>query len=214
MTELILEFAADYGIPLLLVVTFLSCLALPVPSSLLMLASGGFAASGDLTLWSVMLAAFVGAVLGDNLGYWIAHHFNLRFSDWLDRNAKRATLRKRAAEYMDRYGGISVFFTRWLVAPLGPYMNYAAGLAGFAWPRFALWSMVGEVVWVCTYVGLGYLFADNITAISTLLGNLSGFLAALVVAGGLVIWMVKSSRLREAREARKAKRAKNCKRRA
>lgn len=213
MTELILEFAADYGIPLLVVVTFLSCLAVPVPSSLLMIASGGFAAAGDLQLWAVMLAAFVGAVLGDNLGYWIAYRFNVRFSDLLDRNPKRAALRKRAADYMDHYGGVSVFFTRWLVAPLGPYMNYAAGLAGFPWHRFVVWSMAGEVVWVCTYVGLGYLFADNIAAISTLLGNLSGFLAALVVAGGLVIWMINSSRLREARDARKAKKAKRLKER-
>jgi membrane protein DedA with SNARE-associated domain len=207
MTELILTFAADYGLPLLLVVTFLSCLALPVPSSLLMLASGGFAASGDLDLGAVMLAAFIGAIVGDNLGYWIAHRFQRRFSDWLDRRERRAALRLRAASYMDRYGGMSVFFSRWLVAPLGPYVNYAAGLAGFAWPRFALWGAAGEAVWVCTYVGLGFLFTDNITAIASLLGNLSGFLAAIVVAGGLVIWLVRSSRLREAREARKARKA-------
>lgn len=205
MNELILAFAADYGVPLLLVVTFLSCLALPVPSSLLMLASGGFAASGDLSLWTVTVAAFAGAVLGDNLGYWIARHFEQRFSDWLDRKPKRAALRARAAAYMDSYGGVSVFFSRWLVAPLGPYVNYAAGLSGFSWPRFAVWGAAGEVVWVVTYVGLGYLFADNITAISALLGNLSGFLAALVVAACLVWWMVNSSRLREARAARKAR---------
>ena len=203
MSELVLAFAADYGVPLLFVVTFLSCLALPVPSSLLMLASGGFAASGDMSLWAVVAAAFAGAVLGDNLGYWIAQHFNRRFSDWLDRKEKRARLRSRAADYMDRYGGISVFLSRWLVAPLGPYVNYAAGLAGFAWPRFALWSAAGEIVWVCVYVGLGFLFADNIAAISSLLGNISGFLAAIVVAAGLVLWMVKSSKRREARAARK-----------
>ena len=69
MTELVLAFAADYGVPLLFVVTLLSCLALPVPSSLLMLASGGFAASGDMSLIVAGLAAFTGAVIGDNLGY-------------------------------------------------------------------------------------------------------------------------------------------------
>jgi len=207
MSELVLAFAADYGVPLLLVVTFLSCLALPVPSSLLMLASGGFAAAGDLTLWSVMLAAYAGAIAGDNTGYWIAHRFDLRFSHWLDRNKRRARLRKRAADYMEAYGGISVFFSRWLVAPLGPYVNYVAGLTGFAWPRFALWSAAGELVWVCSYVGLGYLFADNIAAISSLLGNLSGFLAAVVVAGGLLLWLVKSSKLREMRRARRVRKA-------
>ena len=207
MSELVLAFAADHGVPLLMVVTFLSCLALPVPSSLLMLASGGFAAAGDMVLPVVMLAAFAGAVLGDNLGYWLAHRFSGQLAQWLGANSKRAQLRQRAADYMDSYGGLSVFFSRWLVAPLGPYVNYGAGIAGFSWPRFALWSAAGEIVWVCSYVGLGYLFADNITAISALLGNLSGFLAALVVAGGLVLWMLKSSKMREARAARKARKA-------
>ena len=68
MTEVILALAADYGVPLLFCVTFLSCLALPVPSSLLMLASGGFAAAGDLSLPAVAAAAFCGAVIGDNTG--------------------------------------------------------------------------------------------------------------------------------------------------
>ncbi len=148
MTELVLALAADYGVPLLFAVTFLSCLALPVPSSLLMLASGGFAAAGDMVLPVVMLAAFAGAVLGDNLGYWLAHRFSGQLAQWLGANSNRAQLRQRAADYMYGYGGLSVLFSRWLVAPLGPYVNYAAGLAGFSWARFALWGAAGEVVWV------------------------------------------------------------------
>ena len=196
MTDLILTLAADYGVPLLFGVTFLICLALPVPSSLLMLASGGFAAAGDLSLPAVMLAAFCGAILGDNTGYWIARRLGQRLSDWLQKRPKRVALRDKSEAFMHRWGGSSVFFSCWLVAPLGPYINYVSGLSRFSWPRFALWGAAGEVVWVGGYVGLGYLFADNITGISSLLGNISGFLAALVVAVGLGIWLVRSSRAR------------------
>ena len=207
MSALVLSFAADYGLPLLFAVTFLSCLALPVPSSLLMLASGGFAAAGDLSLPAVAASAMSGAILCDNLGYWIAYRFSTRFSEWLDRRPRRAALRSRAAAYMARYGGIAVFLSRWLVAPLGPYVNYAAGLAGFAWPRFALWGAAGEVVWVCTYVGLGYAFADNMAVIATLSGNISGLLAPLVVAAGLVLWLVRASRQRDKRLAAEERKA-------
>jgi len=196
VTDLILTLAADYGVPLLFGVTFLSCLALPVPSSLLMLASGGFAAAGDLSLPAVMLAAFCGAILGDNTGYWIARKLGQRLTDWLQKRPKRAALREKSEAFMQRWGGSSVFFSCWLVAPLGPYINYVSGLSRFSWLRFALWGAAGEVVWVGGYVGLGYLFADNITGISSLLGNISGFLAALVVAVGLGIWLVRSSRAR------------------
>lgn len=198
MSDLILSYAADYGVPLLFCVTLLSCLALPVPSSLLMLACGGFAASGDLSLPAVAAAAFCGAIIGDNLGYWIARSCDARLSAFLAKRPKRAALREKSEAYMDRWGGSSVFFSCWLVAPLGPYINYVSGLSRFSWPRFAAWGAAGEVVWVGLYVGLGYLFADNLTAVSDLLGNLSGFLAALVVAVGLGIWMLRASKARDA----------------
>ena len=201
MTDLILTLAADYGVPLLFGVTFLSCLALPVPSSLLMLASGGFAASGDLSLAAVAAAAFCGAIIGDNLGYWIARRFGRRLTRWLATRPRRAALRDKAQIFMHKWGGSSVFFSCWLVAPLGPYVNYVSGLSGFSWPRFALWGMAGEVVWVSLYVGLGYLFTDNIGAISDILGSVSGFLVAIVVAVGLGVWMVQASKARDRKRA-------------
>lgn len=193
MTELALALIADYGVPILACVTFLSCLALPVPSSLLMLASGGFAATGDLSLASVAAGAFGGAVVGDNTGYWVARKTGNRMSRWLAAKPARASLRNRAEAYMTRWGGASVFFSCWLVAPLGPTMNYVSGLTGFPWLRFALWGFAGEVVWVGLYVGLGYLFADNISAISDLAGNVSGLIAAFVISGLLGVWLWRAS---------------------
>ncbi len=194
MTDLVLALVADYGVLIVFCVTFLSCLALPVPSSLLMLVSGGFAATGDLALAAVASAAFGGAVMGDNSGYWVARFLGTRLDDWLATRPKRAALRDRSARFMDSYGGSSVFFSCWLVAPLGPYMNYLCGMTKYSWPRFAFWGVLGEIVWVSLYVGMGYGFADNITAVAGFLGNASGFITALVVALGLGWWLVRAAR--------------------
>jgi len=196
MTEIALALVADYGVTIVFVVTFLSCLALPVPSSLLMLASGGFAATGDLYLTSVFGAAFTGAVLGDNTGYWVARASGDRINDWLERHPKRAALRRKSQAFMDRWGGSSVFFSCWLVAPLGPYVNYVSGITKFKWLRFALWGVLGEIVWVSLYVGLGYIFTDNITSVAGILGNASGLITALLVGTGLGLWLWKLSKPR------------------
>jgi membrane protein DedA with SNARE-associated domain len=45
------------------------------------------------------------------------------------------------------------------------------------------------VVWVTIYVGLGAAFADDILALADLLGSASGLLAALAVAGALMLWL-------------------------
>lgn len=196
MSDLLLALVADYGVPIVFCVTFLSCLALPVPSSILMLTSGGFAATGDLTLSTVLAAAFIGAVLGDNTGYWIARASGDRMGDWLDKHPKRSALRHKSHTFMEKWGGSSVFFSCWLVAPLGPYINYVSGLTKFTWARFALWGIAGEVVWVSLYVGLGYTFADNITSIANVLGNASGLITAIGVAIGLGLWLWKLSKPR------------------
>lgn len=193
MSAFVLALVADYGVTVVFFVTFLSCLAVPVPSSLLMLASGGFAATGDLALVSVFGAAFTGAILGDNTGYWIARGSGHRLGDWLERHPKRAALRRKSQAFMEKWGGSSVFFSCWLVAPLGPYVNYVSGLTRFTWIRFALWGIAGEIVWVGLYVGLGYSFADNITSLANLLGNASGFITATGLAIGLGVWLWRAS---------------------
>ncbi|MFT4744045.1 MAG: membrane-associated protein, partial [Yoonia sp.] len=164
-------------------------------------ASGSFAATGDLALGSVALAAFCGAVLGDNAGYLIARLSGDRMADWLARHPKRAALRTKGQNFMTKWGGSSVFFSCWLVAPLGPYINYVSGLTKFTWMRFAIWGIAGEIVWVSLYVGLGYTFGDNFTAIANLLSNASGLVTAFAVTIGLGVWLVRASRAKNDKAA-------------
>lgn len=189
MTDLLLGLIVDYGGFLLFIVTYLSCLAVPVPSSLLMLAGGGFVASGDLTVFGVVGAAYLGAVLGDQTGF----HLGKRAGDLIEvkfaKGPRRAALHKRAAFLTNQYGGSGVFLSRWLFSPLGPYVNFAGGAAGLNWFSFTVWGMIGEAVWVSLYVGLGYGFADRITELADILGNASGFMAAGVVTAGLGFWL-------------------------
>jgi membrane protein DedA with SNARE-associated domain len=180
MTDLVLTLVTDCGVAIVFCVTFLSCLAVPVPSSLLMITSGGFAARGDLVLASVLAAAFFGAILGDNTGYWIARVLGAGLDTWLNAHPKRATRKAKGMAFMEKRCGSSVFFSCWLVAPLGPYINYISGITKFTWIRFALWGILGEIVSVGLYVGLGYSFDDNITAIASLMGNANGFITAFV----------------------------------
>lgn len=191
MIETGLALITSYGVSILFVTTFLSCLALPVPASLMMLAGGGFAASGDLELTQTLAAAFFGAVLGDNAGYGIGRQGGTRLSGWLNASPSRAALRAQAEASLDQWGAVGIFLSRWLFSPLGPYVNIAAGLTALHWPRFVIAGALGELVWVGVYVGLGYSFADQMIAIGQILGNASGFLAAGLLTLFLGRWLWK-----------------------
>jgi membrane-associated protein len=196
MTDWLLALVPTYGPWLLAAATFLSCVALPIPASILMLAAGGFVAAGDLTLATTCLAALAGAVLGDQAGF-AAGRFGLQRA--LARGegetaGQGAGLLHRARDLLARRGGLAVFLSRWLVSALGPYVNLAAGGAGLAWGSFTLWSVLGEAVWVGLYVGLGYTFTGNLEAASAQAVNVLGLLGAGAVALGLGAWLL--SRLR------------------
>lgn len=193
MTEAILDLLTNYGVIVLFIVTFLSCLCVPMPSSLMMLAGGSFAATGDLNLTTTAAAAYFGATIGDNSGYMLARTFGDRISGWLEANPKRAKLRDNAKSYMERKGPVSIFLSCWLVAPLGPYVNLVSGMTRYNWLRFAFWGAMGEVFWVGIYVGLGYTFSDQITTLGTMLGNASGFIVAILAVALLGRWLWKAS---------------------
>jgi membrane protein DedA with SNARE-associated domain len=186
VTEALFELVPRYGAALIFAATFLSCLALPVPTSALMLAGGAFAASGDLVLGTLWAAAFLGAVLGDQTGFRLARRGRAGLERAMQ-GPRRAALMARADDLIDRRGGAAVFLTRWLFSPLGPYVNFAAGAAGMAALRFTVAGVAGEAVWVSVYIGLGYGFSGQIAAIADVLANSVAMLAgaAVTIALGL-----------------------------
>ena len=190
--ESFLALVTDYGAWMLFAVTFASCLALPVPASLMMLAGGGLVASGDLSALPAAGAALSGAVLGDQTGYALARMTGGgRFALWVNRKPGRAKAMTRAHAMTGRWGNLGIFLSRWLASPLGPYVNLAAGIMRIDWPKFLLWGALGEIVWVSAYIGMGYVFAGQVTAVAEIAGNASGFLAAAAVVAGLGAYLWK-----------------------
>ncbi len=191
MTDWLLGLVPTYGLWLLAASTFLSCLALPIPASILMLAAGGFVAAGDLPLAGSVGAALAGAVGGDQVGYLAGRRGG---AGLLARLGARAAPISRARDLLARRGGGAVFLSRWLVSALGPYVNLAAGAAGLPWARFTLWGALGEAVWVGLYIGLGRAFTGNLAAASDLAVRVLGLLGAAVLALGLGAWLVATLR--------------------
>jgi membrane-associated protein len=178
MTETVLALVPEWGLWLIAATTFLSCLALPVPASLVMLAAGAFAAAGDLSLPLVMAAAFAGATLGDHAGFAAGRLVGQPLLAQLRRSPGRAKLIDDGRKRLAASAPLTVFLTRWLFSPLGPYVNLAAGASGLPLRRFTPADLAGEAVWAGVYCGLGFGFAGQISAVADVIGNASGVLAA------------------------------------
>lgn len=199
MTDWLLALVPTYGLWLLALTTFLACLALPVPCSIMMLTAGGFAAAGDLVLWQVVAAALGGSVVGDQIGYrigaWGGHPLLRR----LGASPSRAKLIERALQEMEKRGAVGIFFSRWLFSAVGPWANFAAGAMTYPWARFTLWAVIGEAVWVALYCGLGFAFAGNLQAASDMAGSVLGITAGVAAMLGFGWWLLANLKAERAR---------------
>ncbi|MBM9594579.1 DedA family protein [Roseitranquillus sediminis] len=193
MTETLFGYVSSYGLPVIAISAFLSCLALPIPTFAVMLSGGAFAASGDLVLWQVLSTAYLAAVLGDQSGFQVGRWSGRAAIEFLARSPKKEALIARANASVARWGGAGVFLSTWLFAPLGPWVNLIAGAAGMPRLQFLAWDSTGEAIWVATYVGLGFLFGSRLPDLVELVGNWAGLISSIGISSVLGALLVRAA---------------------
>ena len=171
-----------YGLPLLFGVILIASIGVPLPVTLMLVAAGSFAKQGEMKLAYVIAAASTAAILGDQIGYGLSRWGGRRLIDRITNRIGGATKIKKAEALSKRWGGAGVFFSRWLITELGPWLNVTSGITGYPWPRFVLWGVLGEILWVFLYVGLGYVFSDRVQYLVEILGNLAWVILGIIVS--------------------------------
>lgn len=184
LSDYVLSALGIYGLPLLFAALLVGSVGIPLPASFLLLAAGSFVAQDDLSLWPVLGLAAAGAILGDNIGYALGRWGGRRQFTWLGKLFTKDRM-SRTENWLKRWGGAGVFFSRWLLTPLGPVVNITSGLTRYSWPRFLFYGITGEVLWVVLYVLLGKFFSGQVQAMSEFFGDLTwvmiGLLAVFVL---------------------------------
>jgi membrane protein DedA with SNARE-associated domain len=181
LTDQVLAALLVYGLPVLFGVILICSVGVPFPISLMLVAAGSFVEQGEMKLWQVIAVASVAAVLGDQIGYGLSRWGGRRLIKRLSRKIGAEDRIKQAEALTKRWTGASVFLSRWLVTALGPWVNVTSGIAAYPWRRFLLWDVLGEVLWVILYVGVGYAFSNRVQAVAEILGNLAWVVVGLIV---------------------------------
>lgn len=181
LSEYLLSTLGIYGLPVLFGVLLVGSIGLPMPASLMLVAAGSFVEQGEMNGWAVLALASAGAILGDNIGYALGRWGGRRLAKPLSRWVGGEARLRDAEDWLMRWGGAGIFLSRWLLTPLGPPINFTSGLAGYSWPRFLLFDLAGEALWVLLYVMLGKLFSDRVQAMSEFLGDFTWLILSLIV---------------------------------
>jgi membrane protein DedA with SNARE-associated domain len=171
-----------YGLPVLFGVILVASIGAPMPVSLVLVAAGSFARQGEMQLLPVILVASSAAILGDNTSYWLSRWGGKRLIERITSKIGGAEKIEKAEALSNRWGGAGIFFSRWLITELGPWINVTSGLTNYPWRHFIIWDVTGEVLWVVLYVMLGYTFSDRVQYLAEILGNLAWLILGIIVA--------------------------------
>lgn len=193
MSDLALSLLATYGGVTLFVTLTFGAIGLPLPSTLLLIATGAFSVQGGPDLYAMSVWAVTGAIIGDQAGYWIGRRADSTIARLTRRKPSLAKQVDAARAFTVRWGGMGVFLTRWLLSPIGPAVNIAAGALGFPWSRFSVWSVLGEAVWVALFLAIGFYVGRGIEQLAALVGDISWAIVA-VLAAAVLGWRLVSGR--------------------
>jgi membrane protein DedA with SNARE-associated domain len=182
------HFFTHHGLPLLFLVVMLESFGIPLPGETALIAFGVLASQHHYSIVWVIVVAAVAAIIGDNLGYWLIGRVGGRalFRRWRWLSAYADRVLPRAERIMQRHGGKTVFFGRF-VSVLRYTVAWIAGLARMDWWKFLFWNAAGGIAWA-TAVGLIAYYAGS--AAADAIQRYGLFAAAGVVVTLVAVWFV------------------------
>jgi membrane protein DedA with SNARE-associated domain/membrane-associated phospholipid phosphatase len=184
----ILHLISQYGYLIVFFGVMAESTGVPLPGETILLAAGILAQRGSLDLGDVILFGILGAVVGDQIGYWAGREggrpFILRYGRYVLITPQRLG---RAEAFFARHGGKAVFMARFF-SGLRVFGALVAGMSRMHWGTFILYNALGGAVWATAVVLAGYFLGSSLGVVERWTGQASVLLLALAVLA-LVLYL-------------------------
>ena len=166
-----------------------------IPGDVVLLAAGFYVQRSELDLGPVILLAFVGALIGDTIGYSIGRFGGRRI---LERFGDGRVLSRERLERVDRYfheyGMWAVALGR--LAPVVRTVNtFAAGSARMPFWQFLSAVAIAASVWAVAVPVCGFFFSGSLEVVKRALGWAGVFILLLFVVALYLTYRRMSERI-------------------
>jgi len=190
-----------YGYWVVLVFVGIESIGVPFPGETMLLVATIYAGTTHhLFILLVIVAAAAGAIIGDNIGFWVGREGGYRLLRRYGRYIHLEERRLKLGQYLFlKHGGKVVFFGRF-VAVLRAFAAFLAGTNRMPWPRFLFFNAAGGIVWATLYGLGGYFLGDNIHRLTGTIGIIAIVLAAMLIIGFLLFLRRNEHRLEDEAE--------------
>jgi membrane protein DedA with SNARE-associated domain len=188
-----------YGYLAVVALVLVEDFGVPVPGETVLILAAVYAGTGRLNIVLVFLLGFIGALLGDNIGFAIGHFGGRplleRYGRYIFLTPERVD---RATGFFDRHGGWIIIIARFIEG-LRQANGIIAGISGIHWAKFLVFNAIGAALWVTVWTTVGYLSGSHIDTIYNDATRYSTYLA--IVLGALLLAYI-TQRVLRVRRAR------------
>ena len=192
--QLIEHYMLMYGYWAVFFGVMLENAGVPLPGETILLIAGYFAATGEFHLPLVMLIAATGAVVGDNIGFAIGHHYGrgvlLRFGRFVFLTPKRV---RSTEQYFENHGNKTILVARFITG-LRVFAALFAGASKMPWRVFVVYNVAGAILWSVVISLLGYLFGQSLPLLVKWVGRSGTILLVAAIVIGIVVWRIRKYR--------------------
>ncbi len=195
------------GYPAVTIFVMIESSGIPFPGeTMLLLASFYAAVNHQLQIPVVIACAAFGAIVGDNIGYYVGRTGGRAF---VERFGKYFFVKPehldRAEKFFAKHGNKTVFFGRF-IAVLRAWAAFLAGLNQMRWRTFLIYNAAGGIIWATIFGTLGFVagrfFHDNFAAVEKIARTIGWLGAALLVTFCLLLFFIFILRRRSRRDTR------------
>ena len=197
MAHTLMPILTRYGYAAVFLLIMLEDFGMPVPGETALIVAAGAAAAGELNIWGVLAAAFLGALVGDNIGYAIGHFAGRALVIRVGGKVGITTERYEYAEgFFNRYGDGIIVGARF-VEILRQLNGIVAGTLGMDWRRFLAFNTLGAALWVGVWGAAGYFAGEHIAQVHAFFRRFTWLAVAAVVIAIVVALIVHRRRTKQ-----------------
>jgi len=173
-----------YGYLAVVALVLIEDFGVPVPGETVLILAAVYAGAGRLNIVLVALLGFLGALLGDNIGFAIGHFGGRPLAERYGRYIFLTRERlEKATSFFERHGGKIIIVARFIEG-LRQANGIIAGISGLRWTRFLVFNAIGAALWVAVWTSVGYFSGSHI---DTIYADATRYDKYLVVALVLVL---------------------------
>ena len=182
------HFIVSYGYWAVFALVTAESPGIPLPSETALIIAAAYAGHTHRpSPWIIFAVALAGAVIGDNIGFWIGHRGGYRVARRYGPRVRLDERKLKSARYLfDAHGSKVVFFGRF-ISVLRTYAAFLAGANRMRWRRFLVANATGAIAWAGACTLAAYLAGGTLLPLSGTIDLIIGGAAVLIIAAALLI---------------------------